>query len=232
MFIATELIEMENKQTTTIRLLVVALLVALVAIVALSFALCSRTTSGTAPAATQTASSSQQSPSDTSTPSNGAQTSSSWDEVTDDEPEPGASNGAASSSSEPASASPSGTSASAPDSKITVQEDGTYTSKDEVALYIHTYGHLPSNFVNKTKAKKAGWVAKKGNLDEVLPGMSIGGSEFYNNEGQLPDAKGRTWTECDINYTGGYRGAERIVFSNDGLIFYTADHYKTFEQLY
>lgn len=232
MFIETELIEMENKQTTTIRLLVVALLVALVAIVALSFALCSRTTSGTAPAATQTASSSQQSPSDTSTPSSGAQTSSSWDEVTDDEPEPGASNGAASSSSEPASASPSGTSASAPDSKITVQEDGTYTSKDEVALYIHTYGHLPSNFVNKTKAKKAGWVAKKGNLDEVLPGMSIGGSEFYNNEGQLPDAKGRTWTECDINYTGGYRGAERIVFSNDGLIFYTADHYKTFEQLY
>lgn len=117
-------------------------------------------------------------------------------------------------------------------SSIGVVEDGTYTSKDEVAAYIHEFGHLPSNYISKTKARNAGWVSKEGNLDEVLPGMSIGGSEFYNDEGQLPDAPGRTWTECDINYTGGYRGAERIVFSNDGLIFYTADHYETFEQLY
>lgn len=113
-----------------------------------------------------------------------------------------------------------------------IDENGSYTSKDEVALYIHTYGHLPSNYISKSKAKKAGWVAKKGNLDEVCPGMSIGGSEFYNDEGLLPDKNGRTWTECDINYKGGHRGAERIVFSNDGLIFYTDDHYETFEQLY
>ncbi|MDO5390826.1 MAG: ribonuclease domain-containing protein [Eubacteriales bacterium] len=117
-------------------------------------------------------------------------------------------------------------------STVSVSEDGTYTSKEEVALYIHTYGHLPDNFISKTKARKAGWDSKEGNLDEVLPGMSIGGSEFKNYDGQLPDAAGRTWTECDINYTGGYRGAERIVFSNDGLIYYTGDHYKTFEQLY
>ena len=123
-------------------------------------------------------------------------------------------------------------SASAQQGGVSVDEDGTYTTKDEVALYIHTFGHLPSNFISKTKAKKAGWDSSKGNLDKVLPGMSIGGSEFYNNEGQLPDAAGRTWTECDINYEGGYRGAERIVFSNDGLVFYTSDHYKTFEQLY
>ena len=115
---------------------------------------------------------------------------------------------------------------------IVVDESGSYTSKEEVALYIHTYGHLPGNFLSKSKAKKAGWVAKKGNLDEVCPGMSIGGSEFYNDEGQLPDKNGRRWTECDINYQGGYRGAERIVFSNDGLIFYTDDHYETFVQLY
>lgn len=117
-------------------------------------------------------------------------------------------------------------------SGLSVSEDGTYTDKEEVALYIHTYGHLPDNFISKTKARKAGWDSKEGNLDEVLPGMSIGGSEFKNYDGQLPDAAGRTWTECDINYTGGYRGAERIVFSNDGLIYYTGDHYKTFEQLY
>ena len=117
-------------------------------------------------------------------------------------------------------------------SASSVVEDGTYTSKDEVALYIHTYGHLPSNFISKTKAKKAGWVSSEGNLDEVCPGKSIGGSTFYNDDGLLPEADGRTWKECDINYTGGFRGSERIVFSNDGLIYYTNDHYQTFEQLY
>lgn len=114
----------------------------------------------------------------------------------------------------------------------TVEEDGWYSTRDEVALYIHSYGRLPGNFISKTKARERGWVASEGNLDEVCPGMSIGGSVFYNDDGLLPDAPGRRWTECDINYQGGFRGAERIVFSNDGLIFYTADHYASFEQLY
>ena len=113
-----------------------------------------------------------------------------------------------------------------------IDENGTYTSKDEVALYIHTYGKLPSNYISKSKAKKAGWVAEKGNLDKVCPGKSIGGSVFYNEEGQLPDEKGREWHECDIDYSGGYRNDKRIVYSNDGLIYYTGDHYKHFEQLY
>ncbi|WP_350453880.1 ribonuclease domain-containing protein [Slackia heliotrinireducens] len=115
---------------------------------------------------------------------------------------------------------------------IAVTEDGEYITKDEVAAYIHEFGHLPGNFISKTKAKDAGWKSVSYDLDEVCPGKSIGGSRFYNDEGLLPDADGRTWTECDINYTGGSRGAERIVFSNDGLIFYTSDHYETFEQLY
>lgn len=126
----------------------------------------------------------------------------------------------------------SGTQTVAPERGPTVSENGRYTSKDEVALYIHTYGHLPSNFISKTKARQRGWDASEGNLDEACPGMSIGGSIFYNDEGKLPDKQGRRWTECDINYHGGYRGAERIVFSNDGLIYYTGDHYKTFERLY
>lgn len=113
-----------------------------------------------------------------------------------------------------------------------VEESGSYTSKDEVALYIHEFGRLPGNFISKTKARKAGWVASEGNLDEVCPGKSIGGSVFYNDDGALPEARGRTWTECDIGYSGGFRGAERIVFSNDGLVYYTGDHYKSFERLY
>ena len=117
-------------------------------------------------------------------------------------------------------------------SSATVKEDSSYSDKDSVALYIHTYGHLPPNYISKTKARKAGWDSEKGNLWDVLPGKSIGGSEFYNDEGALPEASGRRWTECDIGYDGGFRGPERIVFSNDGLIYYTADHYKTFERLY
>ena len=115
---------------------------------------------------------------------------------------------------------------------ITVEKNGTYTDKDHVALYIHLYGKVPSNYVTKTKARKAGWVQEEGNLDEVLPGKSIGGGGFYNDDHMMPDAPGREWFECDIDYQGGFRNAKRIVYSNDGLIYYTNDHYKTFERLY
>ncbi len=113
----------------------------------------------------------------------------------------------------------------------TLDENGSYTTKEDLALYIHTFGHLPPNFITKKDAEKAGWSG--GSLEKVLPGMCIGGDRFGNYEGLLPKAKGRSWTECDVNTLGAKsRGAERIVFSNDGLIFYTADHYDSFEQLY
>ena len=115
---------------------------------------------------------------------------------------------------------------------LSVKKDGTYTSKEEVAAYIHEYGWLPDNYITKKDAEALGWISSKGNLWEVAPGKSIGGTRFGNYEGNLPEASGRKYYECDINYEGGYRGAERIVFSNDGLIFYTGDHYETWEQLY
>ena len=115
--------------------------------------------------------------------------------------------------------------------EATLPEDGVYTSKEDVALYIHTYGRLPENFVTKKEAEAAGWSG--GSVAKYLPGKCIGGSSFGNKEGLLPDKEGRRWTECDINTVGkSSRGAERIVFSNDGLIFYTDDHYESFEQLY
>lgn len=110
-------------------------------------------------------------------------------------------------------------------------EDGSYDTKDEVALYIHVYGHLPPNYVTKKEAENAGWSG--GALDKVLPGKAIGGDRFGNYEGLLPDAAGRKWTECDIGTVGkSSRGAKRILFSNDGLIYYTDDHYESFELLY
>lgn len=113
-----------------------------------------------------------------------------------------------------------------------VDEDGVYTTPDLVAAYIHTFHKLPSNFITKNEASKLGWVSSKGNLWDVTDQMSIGGDKFGNYEGLLPKATGRQWYECDVNYHGGYRGSERILYSNDGLIYYTDDHYKTFTQLY
>lgn len=112
-----------------------------------------------------------------------------------------------------------------------IDEDGEYTSKEDVALYIHTYGKLPQNFIKKNEAKKLGW--EGGSLEPYAPGRSIGGDRFGNYEGLLPETEGRRYTECDIDTMGrSSRGAKRIVFSNDGLIYYTGDHYKSFELLY
>ncbi len=112
-----------------------------------------------------------------------------------------------------------------------IDKDGTYTSKEDVALYIYTYNCLPQNFITKKDAQALGW--EGGSLEPYAPGKCIGGSYFGNYEGILPEAEGREYTECDIDTLGASkRGAKRIVFSNDGLIYYTEDHYETFELLY
>ena len=126
---------------------------------------------------------------------------------------------------------PVGSDSRADEGGAALDEDESYTTKDDLALYIHTYGHLPYNFIKKKEAEALGWSG--GPLDRVLPGMCIGGDYFGNYEGLLPKAKGRRWTECDVNTLGKKsRGGERIIFSNDGLIYYTGAHYESFEQLY
>lgn len=122
-------------------------------------------------------------------------------------------------------------SVSSGDGQPAIAEDGSYTSKDEVALYIHTYGHLPENYITKDEAYDLGWKSE-GTLDEVAPGMSIGGDYYGNYEGVLPDEPGREYHECDIDYESGNRNGKRIVYSNDGNIYYTEDHYNSFEHLY
>ena len=130
---------------------------------------------------------------------------------------------------EPA-APPAEEEAEAPEEDM-LPEDGTYTSAEDVALYIHLYGHLPDNFITKKQAEKLGW--QGGSLEPYAPGKCIGGSRFGNYEGLLPEKEGRSYTECDIDTLGAKsRGAKRIVFSNDGLIYYTGDHYDSFELLY
>lgn len=112
-----------------------------------------------------------------------------------------------------------------------LDEDGSYDSLNDVALYIQTYGELPGNFITKNQARDLGW--EGGSVEEYAPGKCIGGDSFGNREGLLPRANGRTWTECDIDTLGeNSRGAKRLVFSNDGLIYYTDDHYESFERVY
>lgn len=115
---------------------------------------------------------------------------------------------------------------------VEVVEDGTYTSKDEVAAYLNKYGHLPSNYITEDEALVLGWVNTEGNLAEVAPGKSIGGDPIEFIEKTLPYKEGRIYYKCDLDYEKGYRGARRLVYSNDGLIYYTGDHYKTCELLY
>ncbi len=106
--------------------------------------------------------------------------------------------------------------------------DGTYTSKDDVALYLYQYGELPQNFITKKEAKKLGWTG--GGLDDYAYGMCIGGDYFGNYEGNLPEGD---YHECDIDTLHKKkRGAKRIIYSDDGRIYYTDDHYETFTLLY
>ena len=109
-----------------------------------------------------------------------------------------------------------------------IDENGSYTTKDDVALYIHTYGKLPSNFITKKEAQRLGWTG--GSLEPYAPGKCIGGNHFGNYEGILPDGN---YKECDIDTLGKKsRGAKRIIYSDDGRIYYTEDHYESFTQLY
>ena len=117
-----------------------------------------------------------------------------------------------------------------PTPKPVIDEDGWYYDRDNVALYIHTYGHLPGNYITKKDAEALGWSG--GSVDRYAKGKAIGGDYFGNYEGLLPKKNGRKYYECDIDTKGRSRGAKRIIFSNDGLIFYTDDHYESFTQLY
>ena len=120
------------------------------------------------------------------------------------------------------------TTAAATQKSSGIREDGYYYSKDDVALYIHTYGRLPSNFITKKQAQSLGW--EGGSVERYAPGKAIGGDYYGNYEGKLLPG---SYHECDINTKGkSVRGAERLVYSTEGVIYYTPDHYETFIRLY
>ncbi len=104
------------------------------------------------------------------------------------------------------------------------------TNESVVVPYIKRTGRLPEYYITKREAREKGWIAARGNLCDVLPGRAIGGDVFSNREKQLPVKSGRKWFEADINYHCGRRNADRVLFSDDRLVFVTKDHYQTFEE--
>lgn len=116
-------------------------------------------------------------------------------------------------------------------SSSTIDRDGAYYTKEDVAQYLIEYGELPENYLTKSEARKLGWDASSGNLWDVTDRGVIGGDRFGNREGILPRKNGRQYYEADVNYEGGRRNAHRLVYSNDGLVYYTGDHYASFEKL-
>ena len=112
--------------------------------------------------------------------------------------------------------------------EASVDENGTYDSKEEVAEYLSIYRKLPKNYITKKEAKRMGWHG--GSVEKYAPGKCIGGDKFGNYEGILPAGK---YHECDIDTLGKKnRGAKRLIYSDDGRIYYTDDHYETFTLLY
>lgn len=104
-------------------------------------------------------------------------------------------------------------------------------TKETVVLpYLRKNKKLPDYYITKNEARQNGWVPAEGNLCKVLPGKAIGGDIYTDREKNLPDTIGRKWYEADLNYNCGRRNANRLLYSNDGLIYATYDHYKTFEK--
>ena len=105
-----------------------------------------------------------------------------------------------------------------------------YYDVENVVLYLYLYDELPPNYITKNEARDLGW--QGGSVEDYLEGAAIGGDRFGNREGILPEAPGRTYTECDIDTDGyGSRGSRRLVFSSDGLYFYSKNHYETFAEV-
>ncbi|WP_294216626.1 ribonuclease domain-containing protein [uncultured Chryseobacterium sp.] len=102
------------------------------------------------------------------------------------------------------------------------------TRDQTVTQYIQQNHRLPDYYITKKEARAKGWNPSQGNLCEVLPGRAIGGDRFGNREGSLP--QGPDYYEADVNYRCGGRNADRIVFTRDGDVYLTKDHYKSFKK--
>ncbi|KMQ67759.1 hypothetical protein ACM39_11790 [Chryseobacterium sp. FH2] len=102
------------------------------------------------------------------------------------------------------------------------------TDERTVINYVKQKHTLPDYYITKNEARKQGWNPSKRNLCEVLPGKAIGGDQFSNREKNLPG--GKKYFEADVNYSCGNRNADRIIFTKEGDVYLTKNHYRSFEK--
>lgn len=116
---------------------------------------------------------------------------------------------------------------------VTAIAAGTATNagEDGADLYVALHGVLPDSYISEAEAEAQGWKKWFGNLSEVLPGKMIGGKIYRNRDHRLPESDGRIWHEANFDYISGYRNNCRMLYSNDGLLFVTYDHYTTFFEI-
>ena len=95
---------------------------------------------------------------------------------------------------------------------------------------LHIKGTLPDDYVTMQEAKQVGWKRGEDPRDFINDKLITGG-EYHNDDGHLPQKADRLWQEADLSYLSGKRGGQRVVWSNDGLVFVTYDHYKTFYEI-
>jgi len=121
--------------------------------------------------------------------------------------------------------------ASVPARSHTDNDISELTQQQRVVSYLQQHQQLPGYYLRKNEARRQGWDPAKGNLCQVLPGKAIGGDHFSNREGSLPEKAGRSWYEADVNYQCGRRGSDRLLWSSDGLIYLSRDHYRHVERV-
>ena len=106
----------------------------------------------------------------------------------------------------------------------------TKDRKNGADSWIKQFDELPEYYITEAELLKLGWRRGKSPA-KYAPGKMATMGIYLNGNKHLPTAPGRIWYEADINYYSGKRNRHRLLWSNDGLIFVTYDHYETFLEI-
>ena len=105
-------------------------------------------------------------------------------------------------------------------------KDGQYGAD----YWIKYVASLPKYYITKDELIALGWKQGKSPA-KFAPGKMATMGIYRNDDNHLPQIPGRIWYEADINYYSGRRNGHRLLWSNDGLLFVTYDHYETFLEI-
>ncbi len=112
----------------------------------------------------------------------------------------------------------------------TVQSNEVINTFEGVADYIVKYGRLPDNFITKAEAAKLGGTRKR--QSRRSSAWKKHRRRYLSKQRKAASRCGRTRMERSRHQLYiGIPGSDRIVYSNDRLVYKTTDHYKTFTRM-